>query len=173
MGRTARAAVYEAPNGPFVLKAYPLRDVRAREALARVTMSTICRSDIHSDEGRRPNPVPCILGHEIIGVLEALGAGIERDLRGERLGAGDRVTWTEYFADGASYERDVLDLPQKAPGLREYGHEGADVDPHLATMVAVTEAAGIGVGDRVVVQGLGAAFRRAGERSLLRAAIVV
>jgi putative phosphonate catabolism associated alcohol dehydrogenase len=190
MARTARAAIYEAPNAPFVVTEYPLRPVRAREALARVTMSTICRSDIHSYEGRRPNPVPCILGHEIIGVLEALGPGVAADLRGAPLAVGDRVTWTEYFYDGDSYYRDVLDLPQKSHGLRKYGHDRADVDPHftggfaeycyilpgtgilrlpaelsdeeatplncgVATMVSVTEAAALALGDSVVVQGLG------------------
>jgi putative phosphonate catabolism associated alcohol dehydrogenase len=188
--RTARAAIYEAPNAPFVIREYPLRPVAEREALVRVTMSTICRSDIHSYEGRRPNPTPCILGHEIIGVLEALGAGVGPDLRGERLRAGDRVTWTEYFAEGDSYYRDVLDMPQKSRGLRKYGHDRADEDPHftggfaeycyllpgtgilklpadlgdvvatplncgVATMISVTEAAEIGVGDTVVIQGLG------------------
>jgi alcohol dehydrogenase len=190
MGRTARAAIYEAPNAPFMVKEYPLRPAGPREVLARVTMSTICRSDIHSYEGRRPNPVPCILGHEIIGVIEEIGPGIELDMRGERLRVGDRVTWTEYFFDGDSYYRDVLDMPQKSHGLRKYGHDRADVDPHftggfadycyilpgtgilklpaelsdeeatplncgVATMVSVTEAGAIGVGDAVVVQGLG------------------
>ena len=167
-----------------------MRPARAGEALVRVAMSTICRSDIHSYEGRRPNPTPCILGHEIIGVIEELGPGVERDLRGEPLRAGDRVTWTEYFFDGDCYYRDVLDMPQKCPGLRKYGHDRADEDPHftggfaeycyvlpgtgilklapalsdeeatplncgVATMMAVTEAAAIGMGDTVVVQGLG------------------
>ena len=56
--RTAKAAVYEAPNTPFVMKEFPLRPVHRGEALVKVTMSTICRSDIHSYEGRRPNPCP-------------------------------------------------------------------------------------------------------------------
>jgi D-arabinose 1-dehydrogenase-like Zn-dependent alcohol dehydrogenase len=71
--RMATAAVYEAPNMPFVLKQFPLRPVRRGEVLVRVSMSTICRSDIHSYEGRRPNPCPGILGHEIIGVIEEIG----------------------------------------------------------------------------------------------------
>src|SRR5258708_10341940 len=82
LARTAKAAVYEAPNAPFILKTYPLRGVKAGEVLVKVTMSTICRSDIHSYEGRRPNPCPGILGHEIIGVIEEIGAGIEKDMRG-------------------------------------------------------------------------------------------
>ena len=61
--RTAKAAVYEAPNTPFVLKEFPVRPAKRGEVLLRVTMSTICRSDIHSYEGRRPNPCPGILGH--------------------------------------------------------------------------------------------------------------
>ena len=190
MSRVARAAVYDAPNAPFLIREYPLRTAEPGEVLVRVAMSTICRSDIHSYEGRRPNPTPCILGHEIIGVIEELGAAVGRDLRGDRLAVGDRITWTEYFVAGSSFYRDVLDMPQKSPGLRKYGHDRADEDPHftggfaeycyilpgtgilklptnladeeaaplncgVATMVSVTEAAAIGMGDTVVIQGLG------------------
>jgi len=187
---TARAAVYDAPNTPFRIREYPLRPVAPGEVLVRVTMSTICRSDIHSYQGHRPNPCPGILGHEIIGVIAALGAGVERDLRGDAVAVGDRITWTEYFRDGPDYYRDLHDMPQKASGVRKFGHDLADTDPHflggfaeycyvlpgsgllklpdslgdaeatplncgVATMVAVTEAAAIGLGDTVVVQGLG------------------
>lgn len=129
--RTARAAVYEAPNTPFILKEYPLRPVKAGEVLVRVTMSTICRSDIHSYEGKRPNPCPGILGHEIIGLIEEIGEGIDKDMRGDALAVGDRITWGEYFFDGPDYYRDVLDMPQKCQGVRKYGHDLADEDPHF------------------------------------------
>ena len=129
--RTARAAVYEAPNTPFVLKEFPLRPVRRGEVLVRVTMSTICRSDIHSYEGRRPNPHPGILGHEIIGIIEDIGEGIDKDMRGDRLAVGDRITWSEYFFDGQCYYREVLDMPQKCLGVRKYGHDLAEEDPHF------------------------------------------
>ena len=126
MIRTARAAVFEAPNTPFVIKEYPIRDCHAGEVLARISMSTICRSDIHSYEGRRPNPCPGILGHEIIGVVEQIGEGIHKDMRSDPLKVGDRVTWTEYFYDGPCYYRDILDMPQKCHGLRKYGHDLAE-----------------------------------------------
>ena len=186
----ATAAVYEAPNMPFVLKQFPLRPVRRGEVLVRVSMSTICRSDIHSYEGRRPNPCPGILGHEIIGVIEEIGEGIEQDMRGDPLKIGDRVTWSEFFFDGQCYYREIHDMPQKCQGLRKYGHDLAAEDPHflggfaeycyilpgtwilklpldlsdeeatplncgVATMASVTEAAAIGLGDTVVIQGLG------------------
>lgn len=188
--RTARAAVYEAPNTPFVVKEYPLRDVKESEVLVKITMSTICRSDIHSYHGHRPNPCPGILGHEIIGVVEQIGAAVGHDIRGDALRVGDRVTWTEYFYDGECYYRDILDMPQKCHGVRKYGHDLVEEDPHflggfaeycyivpgtgilklpdelsdeeatplncgVATMASVTEAANIGLGDAVVVQGLG------------------
>ncbi|MCP5156172.1 MAG: zinc-binding dehydrogenase [Ectothiorhodospiraceae bacterium] len=190
MPKTGRAVVYAEPNAPFEVREYPVRDARAGEVLVRITMSTICRSDIHSYEGHRPNPCPGILGHEIIGVVEQLGQGVDHDMRGDPLAVGDRVTWTEYFRDGPSWYRDVHDMPQKAPGLRKYGHDLVDDDPHflggfadycyilpgtgilklpdaltdeeatplncgVATMISVTEAAAIAMGETVVVQGLG------------------
>lgn len=190
MGRTGKAVVYDAPNQPFFVREYPLRPTRPGEVLVRIRMSTICRSDIHSYHGNRPNPCPGLLGHEIIGTIEELGAGVDRDMRGDFLEAGDRITWSEYFIPGANYYSEVLDLPQKSPGVDKYGHMAVDVDPHfhggfaeycyilprswilklpdalsdeeatpvncgVATMMAVTEAAEIGMGDSVVVQGLG------------------
>ena len=131
MTRTARAAVYEAPNTPFIIKEYPLRRAKGGELLVRISMSSICRSDIHSWEGKRPNPCPGILGHEIIGVIEDIGDGVTNDLRGDRLNVGDRITWTEYFFDGPSYYADVHDMPQKSVGLRKYGHDSVEHDPHF------------------------------------------
>ena len=190
MTKTARAAVYDAPNTPFVIREYPVRDVHPDEALVRITMSTICRSDIHSYHGHRPNPCPGILGHEIVGVIEQLGSDITHDMRSDPLASGERVTWMEYFHHGPSVNRDLHDMPQKSPGLRKYGHDLVAEDPHflggfaeycyilpgtgilklpdaitdeeatplncgVSTMISVTEAADIGMGDTVVVQGLG------------------
>ncbi len=131
MDRTGRAVVYDEPNTPFHIREYPVRDVRAGEVLVRITMATICRSDIHSYQGHRPNPCPGILGHEIIGIIEQIGQGIDKDLRGDKLSIGDRVTWTEFFSEGDSYYRDVQDMPQKAPGVRKYGHDLVEEDPHF------------------------------------------
>ena len=131
MSKTGRAVVYDAPNAPFVVREYPVRDVRAGEVLVRISLSTICRSDIHSYHGHRPNPCPGILGHEIIGVIEQMGEGIDKDLRGDSLRVGDRITWTEFFAEGDSYYRDIHDMPQKANGVRKYGHDLAGDDPHF------------------------------------------
>ncbi|HAA91708.1 MAG TPA: hypothetical protein DCE33_04645, partial [Rhodospirillaceae bacterium] len=131
MPKIGRAAVYDAPNEPFVIREFPVRGVHADEVLVRITMSTICRSDIHSYHGHRPNPCPGILGHEIIGIIEQVGDEITHDMRGGTLSPGDRVTWTEFFHDGDSYYKDVHDMPQKADGVRKYGHDLAEEDPHF------------------------------------------
>jgi len=131
MNRIGRAAVYDAPNKPFVIREYPIRDTKPDEVLVRITMSTICRSDIHSYHGHRPNPCPGILGHEIVGIVDQLGANIVHDMRGEKLSVNDRITWTEFFHHGESYYRDVHDMPQKSEGVRKYGHDLADKDPHF------------------------------------------
>lgn len=127
---SAWVAVFDSPNAPFRLADYPLRAPRAGEILVKVRMSTICRSDIHSYQGHRPSPCPGLLGHEIIGDIAAIGDGVHRDLRDEPLAVGDRITWSEYFVPGRSFARDVLDLPQKSPGVDKYGHQSVDKAPH-------------------------------------------
>ena len=189
--RTARATVFEGPGQPFSVRALPLDAPASGGAVVRVTMATVCGSDLHSWAGNRPSPVPGILGHEMVGVVEALGENPPADLAGEALRVGDRVTWSEYVACRRCDRCRGLGLPQKCRHLRKYGHEGlgqapaliggfaeychilpgtdvlrlppgmADVDAATvncagATMAAVVEAAEIGVGDCVVIQGLGA-----------------
>ncbi len=188
--RSGRLAVYDAPGRPFEIRRFPVRPPRPGEVLVKIRMSTICRSDIHSYLGHRPNPCPGVLGHEIIGTIVELGEGITHDMRGASLAAGDRITWSEYFIPGPNYYTEVLDLPQKSPGVEKYGHMAVTTDPHhhggfgdycyvlpqswilrlpaeltdeeatpincgVATMMCVTERAEIGMGDAVVVQGLG------------------
>lgn len=62
-------AVYDKPGAPFELRMFPIREPRPGEVLVKVRMCTICRSDIHSYLGHRPNPTPGVLGHEIIGTI--------------------------------------------------------------------------------------------------------
>ena len=127
MVTSGRLAVYDAPGKPFELRAFPIRPPRRDEALVRVRMSTICRSDIHSYLGHRPNPCPGLLGHEIIGDVVSLGSALTHDMRGDPLAIGDRVTWSEYFVPPGS---EALELPQKAPGVDKYGHMAATTEPH-------------------------------------------
>ncbi len=58
-----------------------------RDAVVRVTLSSICTSDLHIRHGSVPRAVPGItVGHEMVGVVESVGAEVT-DLK-----PGDRVT---------------------------------------------------------------------------------
>ncbi|HIR08885.1 MAG TPA: alcohol dehydrogenase catalytic domain-containing protein, partial [Candidatus Avoscillospira stercoripullorum] len=74
--------------GEFALMEKPKPQLLdARDAIVRVTLSSICTSDLHIKHGSVPRAVPGItLGHEMVGVVEAVGAAIEN------VKPGDRVT---------------------------------------------------------------------------------
>ena len=131
MTREGVAAVFQGPGRASELVAYPLRPPGPREVLVRVRLATVCGSDVHAWAGRRACPTPAILGHEIVGVIEALGKDAPRDLCGRALLEGQRVTWTEYIACGRCVPCADLGLPQKCVEVRKYGHESAVQAPHL------------------------------------------
>ena len=62
-----------------------LRD--ERDAIVRVTLGSICTSDLHIKHGSVPRAVPGItVGHEMVGVVEEVGAAVTH------VHPGDRVT---------------------------------------------------------------------------------
>lgn len=66
-------------HGKFTLqeKAKP-QLVSARDAIVRVTLGSICTSDLHIKHGSVPRAVPGItVGHEMVGVVEAVGADVK------------------------------------------------------------------------------------------------
>ena len=66
-------------HGKFALqeKAKP-QLVSERDALVRVTLGSICTSDLHIKHGSVPRAVPGItVGHEMVGVVEAVGADVK------------------------------------------------------------------------------------------------
>lgn len=56
-----------------------------QDVLVRVRAAGICHSDAHYRAGVAPTRLPCTLGHEVSGIVEACGSGVT-DFR-----AGDRV----------------------------------------------------------------------------------
>ena len=118
----ALAAVFSGHGEPFRLEEFPIPSPGRGEILVNVSCSTICGSDLHTWHGRRQEPVPCVLGHEIVGRIVSFGAGAPRiDLRGEPLKEGDRITWTLAASCGQCYFC-VRGLPQKCEHLFKYGH---------------------------------------------------
>ena len=75
-------------HGKFALLDKPMPAIQnTRDAIVRVTLGSICTSDLHIKHGSVPRAVPGItVGHEMVGVVEAVG----EDVRTVR--PGDRVT---------------------------------------------------------------------------------
>ena len=75
-------------QGKFALLDKPKPTLQnSRDAIVRVTMSSICTSDLHIKHGNVPRAVPGItVGHEMVGVVEQVGSGVHS------VRPGDRVT---------------------------------------------------------------------------------
>jgi alcohol dehydrogenase, propanol-preferring len=88
---TVQAWVVDAPApadwGPLRRVERALPEPGPGQVRVRITCCGVCRTDLHLAEGdlapRRPAVTP---GHEIVGVVEALGAGADRFAVGERIG---------------------------------------------------------------------------------------
>ena len=75
-------------KGKFALVEKPKPTlIEPTDAIVRVTMSSICSSDLHIKHGSVPRAVTGItVGHEMVGVVEAVGAEVTH------VKPGDRVT---------------------------------------------------------------------------------
>lgn len=127
----AKAAVFLGAGKPFEIQEFPLPEVEPGGTLVKVSMSTVCGSDLHTWQGKRNAPLPIILGHEIVGVIVEIGEGINSDVYGNPLVAGDRITWTIMASCGRCYYCKMKRLPQKCLHLFKYGHESCQHPPYL------------------------------------------
>lgn len=123
-----RAAYFHGPGRPLEMTAVAERGPRGSEIRVRITCCTLCRSDLHTHAGRRSEPTPTVLGHEIVGRIDAFGPEASPvDAAGATAVVGDRVTWAVAVGCGACFFCDD-DLPQKCERPFKYGHAKATVD---------------------------------------------
>ncbi|WP_432489055.1 glutathione-independent formaldehyde dehydrogenase [Kineococcus sp. SYSU DK018] len=81
-----KAVVYRGPKTVTVEDVPDARVENPTDAVVRITTTNVCGSDLHMYEGRTPVEEGKVLGHENMGVVEAVGAGVER------IEVGDRVS---------------------------------------------------------------------------------
>ena len=164
-----RVMILEKQGEPLKLVEMPLPQPGPQQVRLRVEACGICRTDLHVVDGDLREPrLPLVPGHQIVGIVDGLGAGVE-DLRlGERVG----VPWLgwacgecrfcrseqENLCDGALYTGYQLD-----GGFAEYCVADARFclripEEEEATAVAPWLCAGL-IGYR--------ALRMAGEARLL------
>jgi len=129
--RKGKAAVFAGVGQPFEIREFPLPLVESGGILVKVRMSTICGSDLHTWSGKRPAPLPIILGHEIVGEIYELGDPDTVDVMGDRLSVGDRITWTIMSSCGRCFFCRIKGLPQKCVALFKYGHATCAESPYF------------------------------------------
>jgi propanol-preferring alcohol dehydrogenase len=145
----------------------------------RVTVAAcgVCRTDLHVVDGELPDPqVPIIPGHEIVGRIDAIGAGVEGLCAGERVGIPwlghtcgvcpycmrsqenlcDRPLFTGYTRDGGFATAAIADARFAFP-LGEAGSDVALAPLLCAGLIGWRSLVIAGEGNNLGLYGYGAA----------------
>jgi propanol-preferring alcohol dehydrogenase len=93
------------------------------EVRLRVHACGVCRTDLHVIDGELPQgPMPIVPGHEIVGVVEAVGQGVAGDVIGQRLG----VPWLGWTCGRCRYclegQENLCDDPRFTGWTRDGGY---------------------------------------------------
>jgi len=83
--KTMKAVVFRGKN-QIAIEEVPRPVPRAGEAVIRITTTTICGTDVHIVRGEYPVKPGLVIGHEPVGVIDELGAGLD-----ELYTVGERV----------------------------------------------------------------------------------
>ena len=113
MTMTMKAAVVREFKQASVIEEVPVPSPGAGEILVKIAASGVCHTDLHAAEGDwpvKPTP-PFIPGHEGVGHVAALGAGVAHVKEGDRVGVpwlytacghcGHCLTGWETLCDGS------------------------------------------------------------------------
>ncbi|MER3419084.1 MAG: alcohol dehydrogenase [Chloroflexota bacterium] len=172
-----RAMLLEVPGQPLRPADVPIPSPGPAQVLLRVRACGVCRTDLHVADGELPDPkLPLVLGHEIVGVVEACGAGVERFAPGDRVGVPwlgwtcgtcrfcrsgrenlcDYARFTGYQLDGGYAEYTVADERYCFPIPPQYGD--VEAAPLLcAGLIGYRSLVAAGAGERLGIYGFGAA----------------
>src|SRR6187431_2465560 len=85
--QTMRANVFRGPN-KIGIEEVPRPSAGAGEAVIGITLTTICGTDLHILRGEYPVKSGLVIGHEPVGVIEELGAGVSGYKVGDRVLVG-------------------------------------------------------------------------------------
>ena len=118
-----RAMTLRKIGGPLALEERARPEPGRGEALIRVEACGVCRTDLHVLDGELPNiRLPIVPGHEVVGVVERLGADV-RDLAiGDRVG----VPWLAHACGHCPYcdegRENLCDHPEFTGYTRDGGY---------------------------------------------------
>ena len=76
-------------DNPLHLTDLPIPTPKQEEVLIKVSACGVCHTELDEIEGRTmPAKFPIVLGHEVVGKIEALGKGVTKFKKGDRVGVG-------------------------------------------------------------------------------------
>ncbi len=176
--RLRSPAPLDVEPSPLELAEVPLPEPGQGQVRIRVRACGICHTDLHIVEGDlRPPSLPLIPGHQVVGVVEAVGPGVRRPREGDRVGVAwlhetcgvcarcregrenlcERIRFTGFHAAGGFAEAMVAPAGFVYPLPQRYGD--LDAAPLLcAGLIGYRSLrlADVHPGDRVGLFGFGA-----------------
>lgn len=98
-------------HGEFRLQEKPKPELQhSRDAIVRVTLGSICSSDLHILHGSVPRAVPGItVGHEMVGVVESVGSDVAMVRPGDRVAVNVETFCGECFFCQHGYVNNCID----------------------------------------------------------------
>jgi alcohol dehydrogenase len=178
--KTMRANVFRGVN-KFGIEDVEKPRVQVGEAVVRVTLTTICGTDLHIVRGEFPVKPGLVIGHEHVGIIEELGLGVEGYKVGDRVLVGAITPCGQCLAclsghlsqcgHGGGYEAiggwrlgntlngaqaEFVCIPHAQANLAKIPDELSDEQVVLLADIASTgfsgaESGGVRLGDSVVV----------------------
>ena len=100
-----RVSTFDGPGTRAQIRSVPRPDVPDRAALIRIDACGVCGTDLHILRGHWPKPLPwpLTLGHELAGVIEEKGPGLQSDFMEQPLAVGDKVMLPPLMPCGQCY----------------------------------------------------------------------
>jgi len=125
----SRAMVLAAANAPLVLVERDVPEPGAFEVLVRVDACGVCRTDLHIVDGELRQPhLPLVPGHEVVGRIAALGAGVTTFAIGDRVG----IPWLGATCGACPYCHEGRENLCDAPQFTGYTRDGGYADHVVA-----------------------------------------
>jgi NADPH:quinone reductase-like Zn-dependent oxidoreductase len=145
-------AVVLKKNGPafnaFEIREVPKPSVKQDEVLIKVTAFGLNFADVMARKGmyKEAPPLPSILGYDVAGIIEEIGAGVEN------VKAGDRVTAMTRFGGYAEYAVTNASAVAAIPDELDAATATALTTQYCTALYAASEMVNLHKGDKVLVQ---------------------
>jgi alcohol dehydrogenase, propanol-preferring len=120
MAGTMRAMVLEGRGRPLRPVTRPVPQPGPGEILVEVSACGVCRTDLHIVDGDLRGMLPIIPGHEVVGRVVGLGAGVAGFATGERVG----VPWLGRTCQKCPYCHAGRENLCDAPGFTGFTRDG-------------------------------------------------